>query len=97
MKRIHTIRRSAGVLAGLAGALLAFAAASPAALALREPPPGDSGGTVQPPPAVHIVTGGIASWQITLIAVAAATIAATVTVIVDRLRAGRRHRPAPAA
>jgi hypothetical protein len=96
MKRIHTIRRAAGILSGLAGALLAFAAASPAALALREPP-GDFGGTVQPPPPVHIVTGGMAGWQITLIAVAAAVIAATVAVIVDRARAGRRHRPAAAA
>ena len=98
MNRIHPIRRAAGILAGLAGALLALAAASPAAFAIRVPPPGDYGGTVQPPPQVHtIVTGGMPGWQITLIAVVAAVIAATVAVIVDRAWAARRHLPAPTA
>ena len=95
MNRIHPIRRAAGILAGLAGALLAFTAASPAALAIRVPPPGDYG-PVQPPPQVQtIVTGGMPGWQVTLIAVAAAVIAATVAVIVDRAWAARRHLPAP--
>ncbi len=42
MNRIRRIRRPAGVLAGLAGAVLAFAAAAPSALAsqLRPDPPG---------------------------------------------------------
>ena len=53
---------------------------------------------MQPPPQVHtIVTGGMPGWQITLIAVAAAVIAATVAVIVDRAWAARRHLPAPTA
>ena len=93
MTRIHPIRRLAGILAGLAGALLAFTAAS----AERLPPPGGDG-TVHAPPQVHtIVTGGMPGWQITLIAVAAAVIAATVAVIVDRVWAARRHLPAPTA
>jgi hypothetical protein len=98
MNRIHPIRRAAGILAGLAGALLALAAASPAAFAVHVPPPGDTGGTVQPPRQVHtIVTGGMPGWQITLIVVVAAVIAATVAVIVDRAWAARRHLPAPTA
>ena len=99
MNRIHPIRRLAGIVAGLAGVLLAFTAASPAALAIRVPPPDGFGGTVQPPPPqVHtIVTGGMPGWQITLIAVAAAVIAATVAVILDRARTGRRHLPASTA
>ena len=76
--------------------VLAFIAASPAALAVRVPPPGGYGGTVQLPPQVHaIVIGGMPGWQIMLIAVAAAVIAATVAVIVDRAWAARRHLPGP--
>ena len=94
MNRIHPIRRAAGILAGLAGALLAFIAASAPALAIRVPPPGGYGGTVQSPPQVHVI-GGMLGWQILLIAVAAAVIAATVAVIVDRAWAARRHLPGP--
>jgi hypothetical protein len=70
----------------------------PGALATQVPPPSDYGGTVQPPPQVHtIVTGGMPGWQILLIAVAAAVIAATVAVILDRARAARRRLTAPTA
>jgi hypothetical protein len=97
MNRIHPIRRLAGILAGLAGTLLAFTAASPAAFAVHVPPPGGAG-TVQPPPQVHtLVMGGMPGWQITLIAVAAAVIAATVAVILDRVWAARRHLTVPTA
>jgi LPS O-antigen subunit length determinant protein (WzzB/FepE family) len=45
---------------------------------------------------VHtIVTSGMPGWQITLIAVAAAVIAAAVAVILDRAWAARRHLTAP--
>ena len=37
-----------------------------------------------------ISTGGMAGWQITLIAAAAALVAAAVAVILDRARASRR-------
>jgi hypothetical protein len=98
MNRYHPIRRAAGILAGLAGALLAFTAASPAAFAIRLPPPGGYDRPVQPPPQVHtVVTGGMPGWQITLIAVVAAVIAATMAVIADRAWAARRHLPAPTA
>jgi hypothetical protein len=97
MNRIHPIRRLAGILAWLAGVLLALTAASPAAFAENVPPPG-GGGTVQAPPQVHtIITGGMPGWQITLIAAAAAVIAATVAVILDRAWAARRHLTAPTA
>ena len=97
MNRIHPIRRLAGILAGLAGALLVVTAGTPAAFAENVPPSG-GGGTVQAPPQVHtIVTGGMLGWQITLIAVAAAVVAATVAVILDRAWAARRHLTAPTA
>ena len=98
MNRIHPIRRAAGILAGVAGALLAFTAAAPAAFAVIEPPPGGPAGPVQPPPQVHtIVVGGMPGWQITLITVAAAVLAAAMAVILDRARAARRHVTAPNA
>ena len=46
------IRRILTALATLAGALLAFTAAAPAALAIRVPPPGGTAGPVQAPPQV---------------------------------------------
>jgi hypothetical protein len=49
-------------------------------------------------PAVHtVVTGGMPGWQITLIAVAAALLAATVAVLADRARASRRQAATAAA
>jgi hypothetical protein len=92
---IHRIHRFLGVLAGLAGALLACAATGPAALAERQPPAGGGTGI---PPAVRVVTeGGMAGWQITLIALGAALLAATAAVFLDRARAARRGAVAASA
>jgi hypothetical protein len=105
MNRIQHIRRFAATLAGLACALLAFAAAAPAALASGTPPPLPPGYNKHPPlpprhvhqlvhkipvPLHTVVTGGMPGWQITLIAVGAALLAATVAVLLDRARARRR-------
>ena len=111
MNPIRQIRRIAGVLAG-ACALLTFAAASPA-MAARIPVPAPWVGVPQPypganhppapvPPHIHAVTrtvlaGGMPGWQITLIAVSAALLAAVVAVLADRVRASRRHVIATAA
>jgi hypothetical protein len=70
---------------------VAFTAASPAALAVRVPPPGENAGPAQAPPQVHtIVVGGMPGWQITLIAIGAALLAATATVLLDRARMARK-------
>ena len=51
-----------------------------------------------PATTVHVITaGGMAGWQITLIAVGAALIAAAATILVNRARAARRAAPAPTA
>ena len=91
MNPIHTIRRLASILAGLAAATLTFAAAAPAALATPAPPdPGQPG--VVPPPAIHtVVGGGMPGWQITLIAAGAAALAAVLALLIDRAWAARRH------
>jgi len=92
MNGIRHIRRIAGVLAGLAGVLLAFGA-TPAFASVPHP----GGGAGDPPPVfpapthtVTLVTGGMPGWQITLITIGAALLAATVAVLLDRARATRR-------
>jgi hypothetical protein len=95
MNRTHPsapIRRLAGALATLAAALLAAATAAPAAFALPRPPIG--GGTTASPPTVQVI-GGMPGWQIALIAVGAALLAAAAAVFLDRARTARRHQAAP--
>jgi hypothetical protein len=86
--KIQRIGRFAAVLAGLGAALLALAAAAPAAFAsLPHYPP------AAPVPATTtrvITVGGMAGWQIALIAAGAALLAATMAVLADRARAARR-------
>jgi hypothetical protein len=96
IRHLHPIRHLASALAALTGALLTATVAAPAAFALPVPPPG-GGGTVPPPPVPTVVAGGMPGWQIALIAIGAAVVAAAVAVILDRARAGRRHQPAPSA
>jgi hypothetical protein len=97
MNPIRTIGRLSVMLAGLPAAALALAAAAPAAFATLAPPdPGQSG--VVSPPAIHIaVGGGMPGWQITLIAAAAALLAATGAVLLDRARTARRRTAASPA
>ena len=65
------------------------------ATGVPEPYPGANLPPAQVPPAIHTVTrtvlvGGMPGWQIALIAVGAALLAATVAVLTDRARAARR-------
>jgi hypothetical protein len=97
MTRLH---RAGTVLAGLVVTLLTLGGASPsfASTTLLDPPPGGSGTApaVSPAhplaPAVRtIVAGGMPGWQITLIAIAAALVAATAAVLLDRARTVRQR------
>jgi hypothetical protein len=89
MNPVRHIRRLAGALAGLASALLAFAAVAPVALG-RPFPPRSPGWDQHPPLPSHraairtVVAGGMPGWQIALIAAGAALLAATVAVIAYR-------------
>jgi hypothetical protein len=91
---MYHFRRIFAAVATLAGAVLAFAAA-PAAFAERVPPPGEGSGIAPPPPPVRVIAeGGMPGWQIALIALAAALVAAVVAVLLDRARAARKiHVP----
>jgi hypothetical protein len=91
--RLH---RLAAVLAAVTCGLLALAAAVPAAVAMTPTPQpylrGEYGtGPVEPVPATtHLITaGGMPGWQITVIAVGSALVAATVAVVLDRARGAR--------
>ena len=96
------LRRLAAVLAAAACGLLASAAIVPAAFAMVVPDPGGQYRTasVTPVPAatVRVVTaGGMAGWQITLIAVGAALFAAAAAVLFNRALAARRAASATTA
>ena len=92
--------RLATVLAAAVAGLLASAAAATAAVA-NPIPIGDSGAVPIAP--VHaatvqvISTGGMAGWQIAVIAAGAALAAATAAVFADRKLAGRRSITATTA
>jgi len=99
MNPIRHLRRLAAALAGLAGALLASAATAPAAFAAISPPL-PPGWNKHPPLPAHthtVAVGGMSGWQITLIAAAAALLAAVLAVIADRIRAARRRQIAGTA
>jgi hypothetical protein len=93
MNPIHRIRWIASALGGLACALLACAVTAPAALA-EIPPPGEHPVRHALSVPVRVQTavgGGMPGWQITLIAVGAALVAATAAVLLDRTRIARRY------
>ena len=106
--RIHRLRRVAATLAGLALTWLGLAVAAPAAFARIIPPPGGMGfvpasaGLVTVPPSGAVtvtrtvVVGGMAGWQIALIAAGAALLAAALAVLADRALAAHR-KPALSA
>jgi ABC-type phosphate transport system permease subunit len=98
-RRIRRIRRRAAILAGTA-AVLVTAGATPAFASL----PPDRGGpgakavpaAAAPVPVHTVVGGGMPGWQIALIAVGAALLAATLAVLAERARAARRKALAAA-
>ena len=80
-----------GLLAGLGALVTTLVATGTAALAQLAPP--DVGGAaVPPPPTLAPVVGGMPGWQITLIAVGAALVAAVLAVLADRARSARRRQ-----
>jgi hypothetical protein len=94
--------RLATALAAVIACLLASAAATSAAFASIIPVPGPNGGYGTAPAAsaapVPVITSvGMPGWQITLIALGAALIAAAAAVLLDRKLAGRRRATATTA
>ena len=95
------LRRPVAVLAAFVVGLLASAASIPAAFAMV-PDPGGAGGTAGvtpvPAPAVRVVvTGGMAGWQITSIALGSALLAAAAAALLYRALAVRKAASAASA
>ncbi len=102
MKAIPYIRRTASAVVALVSSLLGFLLFAPSAFGLVVRPVGDGSSSAVTPPiapsmAHDIVVGGMAGWQITLIAIAAALMAATVAVLTDRARTAHRNLRVSAA
>jgi hypothetical protein len=94
MNRIHRI---AAILGGLAASVLVTVTGASAALAYPVPPAGGPARPVHPPRVQTIVAGGMPGWQIALIAIGAAILAAALAVTLDRARTAHRRLPAPDA
>jgi hypothetical protein len=93
------LRRLATVLAAVISGLLVSVAVVPAAFA-NPIPIGDDGTPTTPvaPATVQVITtGGMAGWQIILIALGAALVAAVAAVLLDRKLASRRGATATTA
>jgi hypothetical protein len=96
MKPIRYVRRSASIVVAICSALFGFVLVAPSTRAFATiPPPGGGSSAVLPHPyptvVQSVVTHGMAGWQITLIAMGAALLAATVAVLADRARAAQRR------
>ena len=90
MYRIKRIRRAGALLAGLALVWVGLAGAAPSAFAMIP----DHGGAADPPATAvthTVVVGGMPGWQIALIAIGAALLAAALAVLADRTRTARRQ------
>ena len=105
MTHMQHVRRLVGILTGLAAALVAAIAIAPSAFAMVDPPPGGPLSRFEPQPVANLhpqvpvhthtaVAIGMPGWQIALIAVGAAIVAAALAVLLDRALATRRH-PTP--
>ncbi len=89
---MNHVRRILTTLIAIVGALVAFAATSPAAFAIRMPPAGGTGPTQ--PRVQTVIVGGTPGWQIALIAATAALAAALLAVLLDRAWVARKvHAP----
>jgi hypothetical protein len=88
VSRSTSTRRLSGLLIAF-GALTAMLAAGGTAMAAPLTLPGGGGNTG--PSSLAPAVGGMPGWQITLIAVAAALVAAVLAVLADRARAARKR------
>jgi hypothetical protein len=95
MSIIIRLRRFGVVLAGLGFAMAAFTGAAQASTAMIPVPPGGDGltsGVSDPSPIVRtVVVGGMPGWQIAVIAIAAALVAAGTAVLLERARSAHRR------
>jgi hypothetical protein len=95
MRKATIIRSAISLGVAAAGSWLSILLFAPPAYGLIVPPVGDSASSAvavhaAPSTAHNLHAGGVAGWQIALIAFGAALLAATVAVCVDRARTANR-------
>jgi hypothetical protein len=93
MNSVRTARRASSVVAAAVATLLGFVLFATPAFATIV---GDGSSAAVPPQAGATVArsvgaGGMAGWEISLIAIAASLLSATVAVVADRFRASERR------
>jgi hypothetical protein len=97
MKHIRRIPHQARFLGVLAIAMLGLVVSAPAAFAMRVRGSSNAIPTGPSPTFTHtVVASGVPGWQIAVIVAAAAVLAATIAVVVDRARAAHRTGMVPA-
>jgi hypothetical protein len=80
-----SLKRIRWCLISLMAAAMAFLVGVPAAQAINVPPPGENSGAA-PPVVIHpVAVGGMAGWQIVLIAVGSALLASALTLLAVRV------------
>ena len=92
-------RRILGFVATATAVLLSLGLSAPA-FALIVPPPSETGITPAAPaaaPVVKVISTGVATWQVALIAAGAALLGAAVVLLATRRYPGRRMASAPVA
>ena len=94
--KLKRARSLGGLLAGLGVLVTALVATAGGALAMPVPASNGGGYVYQPPPAVP-AAGGMPGWQITLIALGAALVAAALAVLADRTWSARGRLGTPAS
>jgi hypothetical protein len=88
--RARSARRLGRLLAALGALVTTLVVTGTAAMAAQVPPAGGGGEVIQPAP-LPPAAGGMPGWEVTLIAVGAALVAAALAVFADRARAARRQ------
>jgi hypothetical protein len=100
LKARTRLRRIAAALVAVTIGLLASAATIPAAFASDVPQPGSGYQLgrfgLAPATTSHAAAAGMPGWQIILITVSAALVAAGITIVLARARTSHRPAPAPA-
>ncbi len=88
--RLRRARRLAGLLAAFGALVTTLVVTSTAAAMAQVMPPFGEGPTiVQPAPPAPVAGGGMPGWEITLVAVGAALVAAVLAVLADRAWSSR--------
>jgi hypothetical protein len=90
-QRPRRLRGLFAALMALGGTLVALAVTGTAAMASQVPPPGMGSSILPPRPSQVTVAGGMPGWQITLIALGAALVAAVLAVLAERAWSARRR------